>query len=83
MQKWEYLTIRVNANFIVTEIDKVPTAKWEGGFFSGKKLGQEPVLIEYLNDVGELGWELVAINPIAGGANYVISGYQYTFKRPK
>ncbi len=66
MQKWEYK--------VVTD-DGI---KW---YEDGRVIVQSDSLFTYLNKLGDVGWELVAITPYMGdGSNPTRS---FVFKRPK
>jgi hypothetical protein len=80
MQKWEYLQLDAK---VVGKISKRGKFKriWEanssklGKNNRGWKLGKRPI-VEYVNQLGEQGWELVSIS--GAGLEKVMF-----FKRPK
>lgn len=89
-QKWEYLSQLMNA-----QADK--HQEYLSGRFPGVKIAKySPLaLVAELNELGEQGWELVHMEPVAGsGRNadiYFLGGqsgshsnvYFCVFKRPK
>jgi hypothetical protein len=65
MQKWEYSVIRTYGG-VVMMVD---------GNEAGKIVNSQPVgqlLFEYLNQVGEFGWELVGMAEVRGGVELVL-----------
>ncbi len=75
MQKWEYLNLwtQMDGNGIldkpiekVHSINKQEVPNWKSGV----------AITDFLNSLGEQGWELINILPGMGG-------FQYTLKRPK
>ena len=86
MQKWEYLTLitqfpdefehpstepEVHRWGVYVNYQKIKGEK-QPGFLGGTK---SPGITEYLNHLGEQGWELVAVF----GSGYSV---KYIFKRP-
>ncbi len=67
MQTWEYLFVRVD----MARNSRRPRA------VNGEQLQnwkQGPTIIEFANELGEQGWELI-------GAS--VAGFEFVFKRPK
>jgi hypothetical protein len=65
MPKWEYMSIWVDRN-------------WEVKSIVGYEERRDtlPFLIEFLNIIGLVGWEMVAVVPVE-------VGHRLFFKRPK
>ena len=57
MQKWEYMKLWVTDQKVLQVNDQ---KVGDYGFFSGAK---GPPLHEYLNHVGQEGWEVVGLSP--------------------
>lgn len=60
MQLWEYLTLTVRNGIVVTANGETIAKEsiWSG-------VRGQPVH-HYLNELGELGWEVVGVSPIIG-----------------
>lgn len=65
MQKWEYSVIRTYGG-VVMMVD----GKEVGKIVKSQPVGQ--LLFEYLNQVGEFGWELVGMAEVRGGVELVL-----------
>lgn len=65
MKKWEYTVIRTYGGVVMLinggEVGKI---------VSNQPVGQ--MLYEYLNQVGEEGWELVGMAEVRGGVEWVL-----------
>lgn len=63
MQKWEYLHCSVHTDsdgvWLVNKVNGSPTLKTEEGFLRTKIVADQPFLSDFLERVGEEGWELV------------------------
>ncbi|MBZ0301140.1 MAG: hypothetical protein K8J31_15440, partial [Anaerolineae bacterium] len=75
MQKWKYLRVWV-AKEIVMQINGKEVGKVAGLLASPK--GEH--VVDFLDRVGQEGWELVSDAPVAGSASAV--GHYMTFKKP-
>jgi hypothetical protein len=91
MQKWEYITANVgylqdkdnNGKWVLyaTSVNDIPFSQREGGFFFGKQVGKNPKLTEFLNDVGNEGWELISVITTTNATLLIDRQFFYTFKR--
>jgi len=65
MQKWEYNVIRTYGGVVM-----MTDGKQVGKIVNSQPVGQ--MLYEYLNQVGEFGWELVGMAEVQGGVELVL-----------
>lgn len=68
MQKWEYLILRLAGEYWYQNGSKLGR-----GFYDLIDSKRKLTVHDYLNQLGDEGWELVTMP----------DWYQYTFKRPK
>jgi hypothetical protein len=74
MQKWEYMRFSVEPHGDARRQASIKI--WKAGEphpDMGESLKNPPTVHEMMNDLGEQGWELVAVD----------QGNNYIFKRPK
>ncbi len=80
MKQWEYSTLLVGYNHLVIELNGLQvgdlTASPEEHIVSTTGL----VLYDYLNDLGQEGWDVIAVVPTSGGEGCTY--YMVILKRP-
>ena len=75
---WEYITL---AEHIALEKEKASGQKKPAfeGFWKKEKIKSD---LEWLNDLGKEGWEIVSVVPIIG-VGLTTNSFAYFLKRPK
>ncbi len=92
MQKWEYMTLFVTADIDNENAGEFLKQRWPGWTKPPRYTPQ--TMIPFLNELGEQGWEIVHMEPVADVGNNAdvyfngeYSRYSHTYfcvmKRPK
>jgi hypothetical protein len=78
MQLWEYLTLHVREGIVVSANEQAIPKEWIWSDIQGQRLHH------FLNELGKLGWEVVAVSPItgAGGVLKLTVDLVVILKRP-
>jgi hypothetical protein len=81
IHKWEYITLRV-VNEIVLSANDNQIGEIKVGMFKSEQQ-EGPALYEYLNVLGQGGWDVVGMSPITGGGDELkFHAYNVVLKRP-
>jgi hypothetical protein len=81
MPKWEYTTLRV-VNETVMRVNDQQVGDIKTSLLGGSKEQGSP-LHQYLNKIGQDGWEVAGMTPITGGSEHrAILAYIVVLKRP-